>query len=179
LRAFAAKRGYIIVREYVDRDVSGKAATKPALEQLLWDAHRRDFDLVLFFSLDRLTRLGAEDAADILARIGATGCRFLSLTEPALNTLGPWSRVVIDILAIVAKMERERIRERTKAGLAIARASGKRIGRPRRLVDRPTLDAIREGRALGMSWTAIAHETGIPETSLRRAAKTVSAEKGA
>ncbi|HYS72459.1 MAG TPA: recombinase family protein [Thermoplasmata archaeon] len=179
LREFCSKRGYAIVRECVDEDVSGKVARKPQLEDLLKAAHRRDFDLVVFWSLDRLTRRGADDAADVLSRIAATGCVFVSYTEPALNTLGPWARIVVDLLAIVANLEAKRISDRTKAGLATARARGTRSGRPigrPRVVYPVTRDKIAALRAKGLSWSDIAESTGVPSTSARRLATNVPVE---
>jgi len=177
LRDFCAKRGDTLIREYVDEAVSGKALRKPQLDDLLRDAHRRDFDTIIFWSLDRLTREGPDSACDILGRIAATGCGFVSYREPALNTLGPWSRIVVDLLAIVASFEAKRISDRTKAGLATARQKGKRLGRPKRDYG-VSPDAVRSLRREGRSWSHIERQTGVPATSLRRLAKNVSQENG-
>ena len=74
---------------------------------LLGDAHRGEFQIVAFWSLDRLTRAGPDDAADILGRIAASGTDFVSLREEAINSMGPWKRILIDLLAIVANFEAE------------------------------------------------------------------------
>ena len=63
LRAFCDRKGWTIVREYVDEDIGGKQERKPRLESLLGDAHRGEFQIVAFWSLDRLTRRGPDDAA--------------------------------------------------------------------------------------------------------------------
>ncbi len=178
LRDFCSKRGDVVIAEYIDEDVSGRLARKPRLEDLLRDAHRRAFDLVAFTSFDRLTRRGPDDAADILARIEATGCDFVSYREPSLNTMGPWKRVLIDALAIVANFEAQRIRERTKAGIATARAQGKRLGRPRVDTQGITGTDIARLRAQGLSWAEVAIATKLSTGTARRLAKIVSAESG-
>ena len=180
MRELCIRRGWEISseHEYIDESISGRVGRKPRLEELLCAAHRKEFDIVAFWSLDRLTRLGPDDAADILARIEATGCDFLSLREQALNSLGPWKRVVVDILAIVANFEAQRISDRTKAGLARARAQGKRLGRPPRDFGTLTAADVARMRAAGLSWSKMETDTGIPAGSLRRLAKIVLAKTG-
>jgi len=178
LRSFCTSRGWEVVAEYIDEDVSGKTERKPMLETMFGDAHRRAFDILLFWSFDRLTRRGPDDAADILARIEATGCEFVSFREPSLNTMGPWKRILIDALAIVAHFEAQRISDRTKAGLATARARGKRLGRPRVDTRGFTGTEIARLRAQGLSWAEVATATNLSTGTARRLAKIVSAENG-
>ena len=178
LRTLCDRKGWEIVAEYLDEDISGKQPRRPQLEALMRDAHHGDFNLVCFWSLDRLTRLGADDACDVLARIAATGADFVSYREEGLNSMGPWKRVMIDMLAIVANFEAQRISDRTKAGLARARAEGRRLGRPPRDFNGLTAASIGALRAQGLSWSHIEQKTGIPATSVRRLAKTVSPENG-
>src|SRR5207247_5087892 len=129
-------------------------------EALLGDAHRGEFQIVAFWSLDRLTRRGPDDAADLLGRIAAAGVDFVSLREEAINSMGPWKRILIDVLAIVANFEAERISERTKTGLSRARADGKILGRPRRKYPVEPLQVARQ-RAEGTPCSAMARQYGI------------------
>src|SRR2546421_13058397 len=80
LREYAARRGWEVVREYVDEDVRGKDR-KPQLEALLEAAHQRRFDVAVFWGLDPLTRGGGKDAIDIPYRLGASRVDFLSFRE--------------------------------------------------------------------------------------------------
>ena len=102
LRAWCVSAGHTIVREYVDQE-SGRSAKRKPFAQLFEDAHRRQFDCVLFWAL-----------------------------EPHLATDNELVRnILLALLASLAKLEAQKISERTKAGLASARAKGKRLGRPR------------------------------------------------
>src|SRR5260370_6338138 len=95
------------------------------------DAGRRKFDLLLFWSLDRLSREGALETLQHLQRLTSCGIGYKSFTEQYLDSCGIFKDAVIGILAVVAKQERVRLAERTKAGLAIAPSQGRQIGRPR------------------------------------------------
>jgi DNA invertase Pin-like site-specific DNA recombinase len=95
------------------------------------DAHKRKFDCVLFWALDRFTREGMKPTIMYLQRLAAYGVRFHSYTEPHLATDDELVRdILLALLASLAKQEAKKISERTKAGLARARAQGKRLGRP-------------------------------------------------
>jgi len=178
LRAFCDRKGWTIVREYVDEDIGGKQERKPRLESLLGDAHRGEFQIVAFWSLDRLTRRGPDDAADLLGRIAAAGVDFVSFKEEAINSMGPWKRILIDVLAIVANFEAQRISERTKAGLSRARANGTRLGRPPVDTKGLTLAAVAARRTAGLSWSKMSERTGITAGTLRRLAKMASPKSG-
>jgi DNA invertase Pin-like site-specific DNA recombinase len=130
LRSWCASAGHTIVREYVDQE-SGRSAKRKAFSQLLEDAHRRQFDCVLFSALDRFSREGMVPTIMHLQRLGACGVAFHSYTEPHLATDNELVRnILLALLASLAKLEAQKISERTKAGLARARAKGKRLGRP-------------------------------------------------
>src|SRR2546425_1540361 len=119
LREFAAKQGWIIANEYIDQQ-SAKDDDRPAFRQMFEDASRRKFDLVLFWSLDRLSREGVLETLQHLNRLTACGVGYKSFTEQYLDSCGIFKDAVIGILAVIAKQERVRLSERTKAGLAIA-----------------------------------------------------------
>ncbi len=164
LREFAAKQGWQITREYVDRETGG-TSDRVQFQAMFADAGRRKFDLVLFWSLDRLSREGVLETLQHLNRLTACGVGYKSFTEQYLDSCGIFKDAVIGILAVVAKQERVRLSERTKAGLAIARSKGRQIGRPRLQVQ-PT--EIARLQSSGLSLRAIGRELGISEGSVRR-----------
>jgi DNA invertase Pin-like site-specific DNA recombinase len=177
LREFCARKGWEIFAEYVDEDVRGDAP-RPQLQALLRAAHETRFEIALFWSLDRMSRAGVKDAIDTLYSLEAAGVEFVSFREAYVNTLGPWRDAVIGLLATLAKMEKVRLSERTKAGLARARAEGRRLGRPRRDYGTLTAADVVQMRAQGHSWAKMEADTGIPAGSLRRLAKMASSERG-
>jgi len=166
LREFAAKQGWQITREYVDRETGG-TSDRAQFQAMFADASRRKFDLVLFWSLDRLSREGVLETLQHLNRLTACGVGYKSFTEQYLDSCGIFKDAVIGILAVVAKQERVRLSERTKAGLAIARSKGRQLGRPRLRV-RPV--EIARLQSSGLSLRAIGRELGISEGSVRRLA---------
>lgn len=166
LREFAAKQGWKVVAEYCDAE-SGAKATRPAFRQMLGDASRRKFDLLLFWALDRLTREGVLPTLRYLETLTGYGIAWRSYTEQFFDSCGPFRDAVISIMATLAKQERVKRSERTKAGLARVRAAGKRLGRPVRLNGHHHAAAARL-RAAGLSYRAIARELGVSEASARR-----------
>ena len=151
LRAFVkahAKEGWKLGHEYVDQ-ASGKNSDWVQFQRLFEDASRRKFDLVLFWSLDRFSREGVLETLQHLQRLTAAGVDYKSYTEQYLDSCGIFRDAVLSILATIAKQERVRIRERTIAGLERARAQGKRLGRPRLVVDREKVyDLRKQGKSL-------------------------------
>jgi DNA invertase Pin-like site-specific DNA recombinase len=164
LREFAAKSGWTIYREYVDRE-TGSTSDRAEFQSMFVDASRRKFDLLLFWSLDRLSREGALETLQHLQRLTSYGVGYKSYTEQYLDSCGVFREAVIGILAVIAKQERVRLSERTKAGLAIARSKGVRIGRPRLKVQASDIARL---KARGLSRRAIGRELGISEGSVRR-----------
>jgi DNA invertase Pin-like site-specific DNA recombinase len=164
LREFAAKQNWQITREYIDRETGG-TSDRAEFQAMFADASRRNFDLVLFWSLDRLSREGVLETLQHLNRLTACGVGYKSFTEQYLDSCGIFKDAVIGILAVIAKQERVRLSERTKAGLAVARSKGRQLGRPRLQV-RPV--EIARLRRSGLSLRAIGRELGISEGSVRR-----------
>ncbi|HBY64294.1 MAG TPA: resolvase, partial [Solibacterales bacterium] len=123
------------------------------------------FDVVLFWSLDRFSREGAFATLQHLNRLTGYGVQFRSFTEQYIDSCGIFAEAVISILAVLAQQERERISERTKAGLERARREGTRLGRPLRIVDR---EKIRSARAAGRSYASIAAELGVSIATVSR-----------
>jgi DNA invertase Pin-like site-specific DNA recombinase len=164
LREFAAKQGWNVFAEYVDRE-SGAKSDRVEFQRMFTDASRRKFDLVLFWALDRLSREGVLQTLQHLNRLENHGVGFRSFTEQYFDSCGIFREAVISIMATLAKQERVRRSERTKAGLAIARARGRKLGRPQL---RANVADIARLKAQGLSLRAIARQLGIGDGSVRR-----------
>ena len=174
LRDYASARGFEITDEYVDEGVSGARAKRPALDRLRADAHRRRFDAVLVWKLDRLGR-SLSHLIRAVDQLGSAGVDLISLGDPGLDTTAPSGRLMFHVMGAIAEFERDLIRERTRAGMAAARRRGKRLGRPR--VKVPLADAVRmigEGHSL----SAAARELGVARATLQRALKRVPPDSG-
>lgn len=130
-RRYVEARGWTAV-EYVDRGVSGAKDRRPALDQLLVDARRRRFDVLVCWRLDRLGR-NLKHLITLLEDLRALGVAFVSLAE-GIDATTPAGKLQMHILGAIAEFERERIRERVLAGLQRARAQGRTLGRPKRAV---------------------------------------------
>src|SRR6266566_4650822 len=128
LRRYVEARGWT-GQEFVDRGVSGSKDRRPALDQLIADAKRRRFDVLVCWRLDRLGR-NLRHLVVLIEDLNALGIAFVSLGE-GIDCTTPAGKLQLHILAALAEFERERIRERVLAGLRRARAQGKRLGRPR------------------------------------------------
>jgi DNA invertase Pin-like site-specific DNA recombinase len=124
LREFAARQGWVVVIEYVD-EVSGKSGDRKGFKALFADAARHRFDVLLFWSLDRLTREGTFKTHCYLKQLTDAGVKFKSFTEQYVDSLGVFGDAIIGLLAAMAQQERLRISDRTKAGIARLRAAGK------------------------------------------------------
>ena len=166
LQEFARSQGWTVVEVYADQ-LTGKNSDREQFQQMFRDASKRKFDVLLFWSLDRLSREGALETLQHLNRLTSYGIQWRSLTEQYLDSTGIFREAVISILAVVAKQERVRLSERTLAGLERARKQGKVLGRrPNAAVD---ASKIRELRDRGMSWGAISRETGLARATCQKA----------
>jgi DNA invertase Pin-like site-specific DNA recombinase len=163
LREFCQRQNWEIVREYTD-NASGKRGTRVQFQSMFEAASCREFDAVLFWSLDRFSREGTLPMLQYLQRLESYGVAYRSFTESWLDSLGPFKDVVLALLATLAKQERVRLSERVTAGLARARKEGRVGGRPklvvsankiRKLADRG-LSAVQIGAQLGCSRMTIA-----------------------
>src|SRR5438105_2404380 len=127
LRRYADARGWTAM-EYIDRGVSGAKDRRPSLDQLVADARRRRFDVLVVWRLDRLGR-NLKHLVMLLEDLQAVGIAFVSLGE-GIDCTTAAGRLQLHVLAALAEFERARIAERVRAGLARLRASGQRLGRP-------------------------------------------------
>src|SRR5215831_15278523 len=158
VREYVARRGWTIQDEYVDAGWSGAKANRPALNRLMTDARARRVDAVICWKLDRFGR-SLVNCVSAIQELSSLGVRFIAVSQ-GLDTdqANPTSQLLLHILAAVAQFERELIRERVAAGMNIARANGKAIGRPRRVFDRQRALVLRQQ---GLSYPAIARELGV------------------
>ena len=150
LREYAARRGWTIHGEYVDQGVSGSKESRPELNRLTADAHRRAFDAVLVWKIDRYGR-SLKHLVNALADLSAYGVAFVSFRDN-LDLSTPSGRLMFQIIGAMAEFERSLIQERVRAGLRNARAKGKKFGRPRAQVDAASVAALRRD---GLSWSQI------------------------
>jgi len=159
LREYCSKQGWQIAHEYVDNE-SGGTSRRPRFQQMFADARARQFDLVLFWSLDRLSREGVSATLGHLERLTSYCVGWRSYTEEYLDSTGIFRDAVIAILAVIAKQERIRRSERAAAAIAKLRSQGKteHLGRPKLVFDR---QRARELRDAGISIREIAAQLGI------------------
>ena len=153
--------------------ISGAKEKRPELDRLLADAHQRRLDTVVVWRFDRFAR-SASHLLRALEMFRALGIEFVSLSEQ-VDTSTPTGKMVFTVLGAVAELERSLIVERVRAGLRNARAKGKRLGRPRMVVD---VDKVARLRAQGVSWRAIGATLGLsPGTVYRRIRCHTSADR--
>jgi DNA invertase Pin-like site-specific DNA recombinase len=136
------------------------------LDRLLTACHKRHVDAVVVYRYDRFAR-SLRQLVNALEDFRALGIDFVSLHE-GVDTSTPNGRLVFGIFASIAEFERELIRDRVRSGLASAKAKGKRLGRPRLVVDSNKIASLRRG---GESWAKIGATLGIGEGTVRRAAQ--------
>lgn len=163
LRRYASQRFSRYI-EYVDRGVSGTQRRRPQLDALMQAAHQRKFDVVVVWKFDRFAR-SVKHLVDSLEEFSALGIDFISYTE-GIDTTTPTGQLLFHMVGAVAQFERDLIVERVRAGMAHARAMGKRIGRPRAQVD---LEQVVLFRNQGKSLRAIARLLAVPVSRVRRA----------
>jgi DNA invertase Pin-like site-specific DNA recombinase len=161
---FTTARGWTLVDSYLDRGISGSKDRRPELDRLMRDAHGRRFDVVVVWKFDRFAR-SVSHLLRALETFQALGIAFVSLSEQ-MDTTTPAGKMVFTVLGAVAELERSLIVERVKAGLRNARAKGKRLGRPRKMVDVARVGSL---RAQGRSWRKIARVMECSAKTCRRA----------
>jgi DNA invertase Pin-like site-specific DNA recombinase len=165
LREMAKQRGHEVIREYTDT-ISGAKTKRPGLDQLLEDARRNRFDIVLVSAFDRVAR-NVRHFLEVLDELNHLGIEFVSLREN-IDTGGPLGRAMVVIVGAIAQVERQAIVERVKAGMRRARLEGRQIGRAPLRVDR---DAILHERECGLSLSQIAKAHRISKASVCRILK--------
>ena len=173
LRTWCSRMDYEIVREYVEHESGARGADRrPEYAQMFVAAARREFDMVLVWALDRFSRNGLTSTVVDLERLSSHGVGFHSYSEPHLSTDNELVRdVLLAVLASLAKLERQKIGERTKAGLERAMAKGKRLG----LAPFSALsqEKLRMALDTGKSWHAVSIATGIPYSTVKKHARSL------
>lgn len=134
LREYCEKKEYHVFGEFTDI-MSGKETSRPQYDLMFRLAHQNAFHTLLFWDISRFSRSGTLFTLQKLKELDNLGIEWISFKEPYFNTAGQFRDVIISIMATLAKMERERISDRTKAGLKKAKNVGKRgkDKKPRRL----------------------------------------------
>jgi DNA invertase Pin-like site-specific DNA recombinase len=168
LRAYCQARQWTIFKEYVDEGVSGAKDRRPALDQLVADAKRRRFDVMLAWRLDRVGR-NLRHLVLLLEDLQAIGVGFVSLNE-GIDLGTPAGRLQLHILAALSEFERSRISERVRLGLKRVRASGRRLGRPRAKIPFDRLRAVS-----GLRTSEAAAQLGVSGATVKRWRRAASA----
>lgn len=163
LREYAGHRQLDVVAVLVDHGVSGARDHRPALDELMGIARRRQIDVVLVYRFDRFAR-SVRHLVTALDEFQALGVEFVSYTE-SVDTSTPLGRALFSIVAALAELERSVVVERSVEGQRRARARGQHVGRPRREVD---VRRIVELHRAGTSLRAIALATGVSRTVVTR-----------
>ena len=162
LHQMAAQRGYEIVQEYTDR-ISGAKARRPGLDDMMRDARRGRFDVVLVWACDRIAR-STRHFLEVLDELNRFGIEFVSFREQ-IDTGGPLGRAIVVIIGAVAELKRNLIIERVRSGMRRARLEGRQIGRKPLELDR---EAILRDRQHGLSLRQIAKAHRISRATAHR-----------
>ena len=175
LRSLAAQRGLEVVQEYTDK-ISGVKARRPGLDQLMADARRRRFDVVVVWAFDRMAR-SVRHLLETLDDLNHQNIEFISFREN-IDTGGPLGRAIVVIVGAIAELERNLIIERVRAGMRRAKLEGRQIGQRPLDVDRV---GILGDRARGLSLSQVAEGHGISRamvSKIIRQAKESAGHKG-
>ncbi len=166
LERYSKERGLNIFKVYEDNGVSGTKETRPALGQLMDDARKRKFDIVLVWRFDRFAR-STKHSVNALYEFRNLGIDFISYQEN-IDTSSPLGEAIFTIISAMSKLERDIIAERVKGGLRKARANGITLGRPNSVID---MDKLIKYKEQGMSIREIAKELGLSRGKVERTLK--------
>lgn len=176
LREHCKRYEFEVAAEYVDIGVSGKRASRPALDKLLADAKARRFEAVIVWKIDRFGR-SVQNFANHLCLLQSYGVGFVSMSE-AIDTrkTNPLSELLMNILIAFAQFGRSMIVENVTAGMKAAKHKGIRCGRPKAAVDRSRVRtmnkqglSLREiGRKVGVSYATVARLLAEPDAAKPR-----------
>jgi len=163
LQEMARRRGWEVIKVYQVAASAWKGAHTKALTAVYQDARRGEFDLLLTWALDRLSREGIAATLEIVNRLGQYGVKVFSMQEAWTEQAGPMYELLLSVFAWVAQQESQRRSERTKAGLERVKANGTKLGRESvaGLID---LALVNKLKTSGIGWRAIAkqHPATIP-----------------
>jgi DNA invertase Pin-like site-specific DNA recombinase len=162
LRQMAKQHGYEIVDEFTDR-ISGAKARRPGLDELMHDARRSRFEVVLVWASDRIAR-SVKHFLEVLDELNRLNVEFISFREQ-IDTGGPLGRAKFVIIGAIAELEHSLIVERVRAGMRCAKLEGRQIGRKPLVLDQV---AIHRDRRQGQSLRQIARCHRISTATVRR-----------
>jgi DNA invertase Pin-like site-specific DNA recombinase len=166
LEQIAERRGWTVAEVYEDAGISGAKGRdqRPGFDQMLKDASRRKFDVVMAWAIDRMGR-SLRDLLDTIEHLEATGVD-LYLDQQNIDTTTPAGKLLFQVTGAFAEFERSMIRQRVNAGLARAKAQGKRLGRPR--VDHRIAARVRAELTKGTGVVKTAKALGIGVGTVQR-----------
>jgi DNA invertase Pin-like site-specific DNA recombinase len=173
LRQIAERRGWEVVKEYGDSGISGSRGRndRPGLDEMLKDAQRRRFDVVMAWAIDRLGR-SLIDLLGTIQQLESCGVD-LYLDQQAIDTTTPTGRLMFQITGAFAEFERSMIRQRIRAGLNRAVEAGKQLGRPKVA---PALEKrIQSQLQAGKGMLATAKSLGVGTSTVQRVAREMAA----
>jgi DNA invertase Pin-like site-specific DNA recombinase len=165
LRGYTEARGFEIAGEFIDHGVSGAKDSRPALDDMMTAARRRDIDVIVIAKLDRLAR-SVQHLVELSGELQALGVD-LVVRDQQIDTSTPTGKLTFHVLAALAEFERDLIRERIHAGLDLARKRGKKFGRPL-ATDAKQRARIMRLRKSGHSIRAIAEQVGVGRGTVER-----------
>ncbi len=163
LRQLAVQRGFEVVAEYTDRGVSGTKARRPGLDALMADARRRKYSVLLVAAFDRVAR-STRHFLQVTSELDSLGVEFVSRREN-IDTSGPMGRLFLTLIASIAELEADLIKERIRAGMRRRKLEGYRLGRQPLDVDHENLVG---DRLSGMSLTKVAKKYSVSRASVVR-----------
>jgi len=164
LRSYCKAKGHDVYKEYSENITGTGKKRRPAFEEMMEDARKRKFDMLLVWSYDRFSRAGLKDIRHIL-ELNDFGVKFVSYQESFLDMTSEMGELMLPFFAWIAKQEAKKISERTKAGLVRVRNEGKVLGRPKSQLEMERmLELKRQGKSLG----EIAKELGTSKETVRR-----------
>jgi DNA invertase Pin-like site-specific DNA recombinase len=161
---FVKRSGWKIYKKFIDQGYTGANTKRPAFIEMMIEAKKRKFDILLVWKLDRLSR-SLKDLINTLDELGSLGIDFISY-ENNLDTSTPTGKLVFQIVGAVAEFEKDIIKERVIAGLANARLKGKTLGRPS--IPDSVIEKARILRDKGLSFRKIGKELGVDEGTVRK-----------
>jgi DNA invertase Pin-like site-specific DNA recombinase len=173
LEQIAERRGWTVAGIYEDAGISGAKGRdqRPGFDQMLKDASRRKFDVVMAWAIDRMGR-SLRDLLDTIEHLEATGVD-LYLDQQNIDTTTPAGKLLFQVTGAFAEFERSMIRQRVNAGLARAKAQGKRLGRPR--VDHKIAARVRAELTKGSGMIKTAKALGIGVGTVQRIKREMAA----
>jgi DNA invertase Pin-like site-specific DNA recombinase len=177
LRKFLQREGYDLAGEYVDHESGRKGRReREGFDQMFEAAENREFDVLVFWSLDRFSREGIRKTISYLQQLEALGVGFRSYTEPYLNTENELvSHILLAVMSYFAEYEAKKISRRTKAGLERAREEGKQIGRPSKFGEYK--DELEEMLEQDLSKAEMKRRTGLAYNTVKKYVQRIKEEK--